>query len=180
LLNWWKLADTPNLGVDVNKQRGQGLSSFTRKSDFWAGLALAALGAYIVSKAARWSYMAEDGPGAGFFPLWYGGAMVVISLLLVLGTVLKHDPAAKVKQLQWAEMRRAMTCWLALAVCVASLKYVGFVVAFASLTWFIIAVMFRRPKVMALCFAIGGALGFYAIFSWGLDLQLPAGLWLNK
>ena len=57
------------------------MSSFTRKSDFWAGLALAALGTYIVSKAAGWSYMAEDGPGAGFFPLWYGGAMVVISTI---------------------------------------------------------------------------------------------------
>jgi len=156
------------------------VTSFTRKSDFWAGLALAALGVYIVSKAARWTYMAEDGPGAGFFPLWYGGAMVVISLLLVMGAVLKHDPAAKVKQLQWAEMRRAITCWLALAACVAALKYVGFVVAFGLLTWFIIAVMFRRPKLLALGFAIAGALGFYVIFSWGLDLQLPTGLWLNK
>jgi len=155
------------------------LSSFTRKSDFWAGLALAALGTYIVSKALGWTYMSEEGPGAGFFPLWYGTAMVVISLLLVLGAVLKHDPAAQVKQIQWGELRRAMTCWVALAACVAALKYVGFIVAFALLTWFIIAVMFHRPAIKALMFSVGGALGFYLIFNWALDLQLPTGSWLN-
>jgi hypothetical protein len=100
--------------------------------------------------------------------------MLVLSLALVAGAVLKHDPRSQ-KVLRWSELRRAMTCWAALAVCVAILKYVGFMIAFGLLTWFIIAIMFKRPQKMALAYAIGGAVGFYALFSWALELQLPIG-----
>jgi len=48
------------------------------------------------------------------------------------------------------------------------------------LTWFIIAIMFKRPHKEALAYAIGGALGFYALFSLGLDLQLPVGTVFTK
>lgn len=150
------------------------MNTFTRKGDFWAGLALAALGVYIVSQAWGWNYMTEEGPGPGFFPLWYGTVMVLLSLALVAGTVLKDDPKRQ-KVLRWSELRRAMTCWVALAVCVAIIKYVGFMIAFGLLTWFIIAIMFKRPQKVALAYAIGGAVGFYALFSWALELQLPIG-----
>lgn len=151
------------------------MNSFTRKGDFWAGLALAALGIFIVTQAWGWSYMTEDGPGPGFFPLWYGTVMVVLSLLLTAGTVLKHNPKRSTKVIRWTELRRAMTCWAALAVCVAIIKFVGFIIAFGLLAWFIIAIMFKRPQVEALAYAVGGAVGFYALFSWALDLPLPIG-----
>jgi putative tricarboxylic transport membrane protein len=151
------------------------MNTFLRKGDFWSGLALAALGIYIMSQAWGWTYLAEDGPGAGFFPRWYGAIMLVVSLFLVAATVLEKGPKAVPKPLQWAELRRAMACWAALALCVALLKYAGFMLAFGLLTWFIIAIMFRRSQREALAYAIGGAVGFYALFSWGLDLQLPVG-----
>lgn len=151
------------------------MNSFTRKGDFWAGLALAGLGIFIVMQAWGWNYMTEEGPGPGFFPLWYGAVMVVLSLLLTAGTVLKHDPKGKHKVMRWDEMRRAMTCWAALAVCVAIIKFVGFMIAFGLLTWFIVAIMFRRSQKEALAYAVGGAVGFYALFSWALELQLPVG-----
>ena len=151
------------------------MNAWARKGDFWAGLALAGLGFYIVGQAWGWTYMGEDGPGPGFFPMWYGVAMAVLSLLLLAGAVLKQDTGARRKVLRWGELRRALTCWLALALCVALLKLIGFVVAFALLTWFIIGVMFGRPHKEALAYGIGGSVGFYALFSWGLQLQLPVG-----
>ncbi len=151
------------------------MNAFIRKGDFWSGLALAGLGIYIMSQAWGWNYMGEDGPGAGFFPRWYGGIMLVVSLFLVAGAVLKADPKATQKPFQWRELSRAMACWIALAICVAILKYVGFMMAFGLLTWFIIAIMFRRSQREALAYAVGGAVGFYALFSWWLELQLPVG-----
>ncbi len=151
------------------------MNAFIRKGDFWSGLALAGLGIYIMSQAWGWNYMGEDGPGAGFFPRWYGGIMLVVSLFLVAGAVLKTDPKATQKPFQWRELSRAMACWIALAICVAILKYVGFMMAFGLLTWFIIAIMFRRSQREALAYAVGGAVSFYALFSWGLELQLPVG-----
>ena len=80
------------------------MSAFIRKGDFWSGLVLVVLGAYIVKEAWSWEYLSVDGPGPGFFPLWYGGAMIVLSLLLVAGAVLKSDPAAPQRHVNWSEL----------------------------------------------------------------------------
>jgi len=148
--------------------------AFARRGDFWSGLALAALGTYIVSEARGWIYLGEDGPGPGFFPLWYGGAMIVLSLLLVAGTVLGNPVAGKAPS--WPELRRAMTCWAAFAACIALMKLVGFLVAFAALSWFIVAVMYRQSQRKAWALAIGGALLFHVLFSMVLEIQLPEGM----
>ena len=147
---------------------------FARASDFWSGLALAALGAYIVSQARGWTYMGEEGPGPGFFPLWYGGAMIVLSLALVAGAVLKRRAAAP--PLQMSELGRALACWAAFVACIALMHLIGFIAAYALLTWFVIAVMARRPQRVALPIAIGWALGFYALFTWALEVSLPPGI----
>src|SRR5262245_16206093 len=139
------------------------MNAFMRKGDFWSGIALAAFGAYIVSQARRWTYMGDEGPGPGFFPVWYGGAMVVLSLLLVAGTVLK--PGGEGRSLRWGEVGRALACWAAFAACIGLLKLLGFAIAFALLTWFIVAVMYRQPQRKAWLLAIGGALLFQLLFS---------------
>jgi putative tricarboxylic transport membrane protein len=147
---------------------------FARSGDFWSGLALAALGAYIVLCARGWDYMGEDGPGPGFFPMWYGGVMIVLSLLLVAGTVLKRRDAVPPPRM--ADLGRALLCWAAFVACIALMHLIGFIAAFALLTWFVVAVMARRPARVALPIAIGGALAFYALFTWALDVALPPGI----
>jgi len=144
-----------------------------RRADFWSGLALAVLGAYIVGAARQWEYLGPDGPGAGFFPLWYGVAMVVLSALLVARSI--TDSPTRPQGV--AGVRRALACWCALVVSVALLKIVGFIGSFALLTWFIVAVMFRQPQRRAWAIAVGGALAFYVLFSGLLGVTLPAGLW---
>ena len=147
---------------------------FARSGDFWSGLVLAALGAYIVVSARGWDYMGEDGPGPGFFPLWYGAAMIVLSLLLVAGAVVRRRAAAAPPRM--ADLGRALLCWAAFVACIALMRVTGFAVAFALLTWFVIAVMARRPQRVALPIAIGGAAAFHAIFAWALDVPLPPGI----
>ena len=142
--------------------------------DFWSGLALAALGTYIVASARGWTYMGEDGPGPGFFPLWYGSLMVVLSLWLVASAVLKRGPAGA--PIQWSELRRALTCWLAFVVAIALMPLWGFFVSFALLTWFIVAVLARKSQRIAIVLALGGTAAFYAVFALALDLGLPRGL----
>ena len=152
------------------------MSRLARNGDLWSGLALAALGTYIVSEARRWTYMGEDGPGAGFFPVWYGGVMVVLSLALVAGAVMRRPPAGAPEAMRWLDLGRALGCWAAFVACIALMKVVGFAIAFALLTWFIIAVMARRPQWIALTVAIVGAIAFYALFEMALDVSLPKGM----
>ena len=145
----------------------------SRSGDFWSGLALAALGTYIVASARAWPYVTEEGPGPGFFPMWYGTAMVILSLLLVAGAVFKRP--ADNGGIAWPEVSRAFTCWAAFVVAIAIMGLAGFMVSFALLTWFMVTVLARQPQRVALPIAIGGAVGFYVLFSWALDVALPTG-----
>ena len=136
-----------------------------RSGDFWSGLALAALGGYIVYTARGWEYLGPDGPGPGFFPLWYGLAMLVLSLVLVV--------KGEGESVSWKGAGRAFATWGALAVSVAVLKLVGFLISFAVLTFFVVAVMYRRPPAIAALVAIGVAAGFYLVFPLALGVALP-------
>ena len=149
------------------------MKPFLRSGDFWSGLALAALGTCVVVQARGWTYMNEEGPGAGFFPLWYGGVMVVLSLLLVASSVMKASNRAEVR---WKDVARALTCWAAFTVSVALMPVLGFAISFALLAWFIVKVMCGEGHGTALAVAIGFAALFYGLFELALDLSLPRGL----
>ena len=138
----------------------------SRSPDFWSGLALAALGGYIVYTAHGWEYLGQDGPGPGFFPLWYGIAMLVLSLVLVFSS-------KEGEKLDWRRIGRAFVAWAAFACAVALVKLAGFLVAFAALSFFIVAVMYRRPLATAALVAIGVAAGFYVVFPLTLGVALP-------
>jgi len=138
----------------------------TRSPDFWSGLALAALGGYIVTTARGWEYLGQDGPGPGFFPLWYGVAMLALSLLLIFSK--KEN-----QKIEWTGAGRAFAAWAAFALSVALIKLAGFLIAFKALTLFIVAVMYRRPPVVAALVAIGVAAGFYVVFPLALGVALP-------
>src|SRR5260221_2454609 len=126
----------------------------TRKSgDLWSGVALAALGLYIVFQARQWEYLSSDGPGAGFFPLWYGLAILGLSLLLIVSHF--RQASERGNATDWTRLGRAFSTWFALAVSVALFKPLGFVISFALLTSFIVAVMYRRPLGTAALVPVG-------------------------
>jgi len=139
-----------------------------RNADLWSGLALAVLAAYIVVQASGWDYTGPDGPGAGFFPLWYGIAMLVLSAALVASSLLRQPEAV-----DWRGAGRAAAVSAALAVAVALFKLVGFAIGFAALAFFIVSVMYRRPWPLAAAVAVGLAGGFYLVFPLLLGVNLP-------
>ena len=147
----------------------------TRSSgDLWSGIALALLGLFIVVQAWQWDYLGPEGPGAGFFPLWYGLAILALSLLLIASQLrrARGGPA----RVDWPRVRRALSAWLALAAAVALFKVLGFVASFALLTYFIVAAMYRKPAAVAALTAGAAGIGFYLVFDLALGLSLPAGV----
>src|SRR5258708_3868243 len=147
----------------------------TRKSgDLWSGVALAALGLYIVFQARQWEYLGPEGPGAGFFPLWYGLAILGLSLLLIVPHFRRGS--ARGKAIAWPRLGGAFPTWSAGGVSVALLKPLGFVISFALLPYFIVAVMYRRPLKTAALVALASAAGFYLVFDRALGVPLPAGV----
>jgi len=142
--------------------------------DLGSGLALAALGTYVIVQALQWDYLTPEGPGAGFFPLWYGIAMLALSAVLV-GSELRRR-SARGATINWRPVGRALSTWLALAASVALFKPLGFLVSFALLTYFIVAVMYRRPLKTAALVAAASAAGFFLVFQLALGVSLPVGV----
>jgi putative tricarboxylic transport membrane protein len=142
------------------------------RAEPWSGLALMALGVYVVAQSRHWPYYTADGPGAGFFPLWYGVAMLALSASLVASN-LRRAGAARV---DWRRVGRALSAWLALAASIAATKLLGFVVSFALLTFFVVAVMYRRPAKVAAAVAVACAAAFYLLFPVALGVSLPVGV----
>jgi len=138
-----------------------------RSADFWSGLALGGLGAYIIVTASRWEYLGPDGPGPGFFPLWYGIAMSALSLWLVFSSIRTQT------RIDWSDAPRALATWAAFAAMCAAFKLIGFLPAFALLTFFIVAVMYRRPLKVAAAVSVALSAGFYLVFPLALGVKLP-------
>ena len=145
------------------------------QGDFISGAVLTALGGYIISEALHWTYSGPEGPGPGFFPLWYGVAMVVLALALMLGCVLRGRRRGS-KETDWKGIGRALMTWAAFAGSLALLKTLGFFLALALLTLFIVSVMYSKPFKTALIAAVGSAAGFYLVFVLALNISLPAGI----
>jgi putative tricarboxylic transport membrane protein len=144
------------------------------RGDIVSGVVLAALGGFIVSEAAHWEYLGPDGPGPGFFPLWYGIAIIALALALMVTTVMQRA-RERDSEINWQEVKRAMGAWAALAVCVALLKVLGFLLAFGLFVFFLVAVMYRRPLGAALAISVAMAAGFYLLFPVALNVALPVG-----
>ena len=138
-----------------------------RSADFWSGLVLGGLGAYIIVAASRWEYLGQDGPGPGFFPLWYGIAMSALSLVLVVSS-LKTET-----RIDWSDAPRALAAWGAFAAMCAAFKLIGFLPAFAMLTFFLVAGMYRRPLKVAATVSAALTAGFYLLFPLALGVKLP-------
>jgi putative tricarboxylic transport membrane protein len=144
-----------------------------RNGDVLSGAVLAALGVYIVLQAHAWNYYSADGPGPGFFPTWYGLLMVVLALLLVVKALLRAEPA-KTKTTESGTVL-ALATWVAFAAAVALMGPLGFLLSFALFTFFLVAVVFRRPLVTAVVTAIGTAVAFHLAFVVALGVELPTG-----
>lgn len=150
--------------------------SRSRGGDIVSGAVLAGLGVYIVLEARQWDFLGADGPGPGFFPLCYGVAMIALALVLIAGSSFEKAQPAYRQGANWSGLGRALGTWAALAVSIALLKILGFLVSFALLTLLVVVVMYRRPLVTGLSIALGSSVGFYLLFPLALNVSLPTGV----
>lgn len=145
------------------------------KSELVAAGLLIALGIMIVQQARRWVYLTPDGPGPGFFPLWIGYLMIVLAAVVGLRHVYAVWRRQPVERANWKGSARVLIGWAGLAISIALLKPLGFVLSFLLLVFFLVMVIFQRSFVAALSVGVGASLGFWLLFVKLLQVQLPAG-----
>jgi putative tricarboxylic transport membrane protein len=134
---------------------------------------LVGLGVYVVMQARQWTYSGPEGPGPGFFPIWYGIGIIGLALLLIAKNLLGRTEGERPK---WTGTVRSLAVWLVLAITVALMQVIGFFLGLALLTFFICFVMYRRRVIVALIASAAVAAGFL-IFPLALGVSLPTGIW---
>ena len=150
------------------------MASRLKDGEIYAGLALAGLGTFIAAEASKWSYYSPDGPGPGFFPLWYGLLILALSLLLIVGRIVRPLEAPD-RPTDWLGVARALGTWAALVAAIAAMKPAGFLISFTCLTFLLVLVVFRKSILLALITAVALSAGFYLLFKLALGVDLPAG-----
>ncbi len=140
-----------------------------------SGAFLAALGVFILMEARKWSYSTPEGPGPGFFPTWYGIAIIVLSLAVVVKALVKPEKRDADHGVDRMGTFRALSTWAAFAGAVALLEPLGFVLTLVLLTFFVVAVIFRRSLATAATTAVAVAAAFYVTFPLALNVALPVG-----
>jgi hypothetical protein len=101
--------------------------------------------------------------------------MIALSLVMVAQKIRRGAPARD-GAIDWRAAGRGLGTWAAFTLSVALYKPLGFTVSFALLTCFIVAVVFRRPLLVAVLTAAGIAAAFHLTFAVALDVALPTGL----
>jgi len=143
-----------------------------------AGLLLTALGAFILQQSLHWEILGRNGPGVGFFPLAYGSLIVVLSLVLVIKSLRAGRRAGGQAPEQSAgKVFAAVSVWVAFAVSVALMKFIGFYVALGLLVMFMTRFIFSRSPRFALLSGVLVPLTFFVVFGLLLKVQLPVGIW---
>jgi putative tricarboxylic transport membrane protein len=152
--------------------------SMTRdKGNLIAAAALAAFGIYVISRAIKLPYVADVGPGPGFFPLWLGIGLVVFAAVLMYGSCRSSAHETASESQSWKLIARSLGGWLAVMVAIALLGKIGFGLSFIILTIFLVVALERRPVWLAVGVAVGLAVVFHAIFVVALDVSLPKAVW---
>ena len=139
--------------------------------DVISGAVLTGLGIYVVVEARHWDYLAPEGPGPGFFPVWYGVALIALAIVVMV-SAWRRAPGER-EPIRWSEVRRALGAWAAFALSIGLLKVLGFLASFALLTFFVVCVMYRRPIGHGIAAAAAGSLIFYLLFPFALNVALP-------
>lgn len=144
------------------------------RGDVISGAVLAALGVLIVVEAKQLEYFGADGPGPGFFPIWYGLVMVVLSVVLIGSSLLgRTEPGNPV---EWRAVGNALMAWAALVACIALFEVLGFLASFALFTLIVVGWIYGKPWTVALAVAAGCAVSFYLVFPLMLGVALPVGV----
>ncbi len=130
------------------------------------------LGAVVLREGLAMPYMQGYSPGPGFFPIWMGVALMLISALLFLSTRRPNRPFIESS----SGFRKLLMVFIAFVVYGFALDYLGLLVGLALLLAFLLGYVERSSWRSTVAVALLGSLGSYLIFEVWLGVQLPVGI----
>lgn len=144
-----------------------------RRADQIGGLLLLVFGVWYGGLAwLRYPYWSDTGPGTGFFPLWLGGTMTALALLLLARATRQREPGPA--WLPPPDGRRRLVAILVVTVLfVAGLKLVGMILGTVLFLVVVLRLIEGYRWRTALAIAVGTAAANYLVFTYWLAVPFP-------
>jgi hypothetical protein len=133
-----------------------------------------ALGLLMAFDASRMRYYSSLGPGPGFFPLWLGGALALVSFLWLVQV--RRAPAQPGIANVWpgrGGMLRIAGVLGSLAFVAITIDLIGFRLSMFAMLGFLLLTLGHQRRLVALAVAVAGSFGAYYVFSTWLGVSLP-------
>lgn len=136
---------------------------------FWV-----AVGILVCYGATRLGLGSVTEPGAGFIFFWSGLILVILSLMVVAGSLRNTEEiAGETTEMNWVKVALVL---LSLVLYAFFLERLGFVLVTFLLLSFLLGWIERTNWVRSLGVATAAALGSFAIFELWLKIRLPKGI----
>jgi hypothetical protein len=147
-----------------------------RRADRIGAVLLLVFGVWYAAIALRnYPYWSATGPGAGFFPVWLGVAMVVLAALLLVRAARERDPGPA-----WVPRGRGAIRFLSVlgasVALVAFMPWLGMALGTALFLVAILRLLEGHSWTAAIGIAGGAAAVNWAVFTWWLRVPFPAGV----
>lgn len=149
-----------------------------KKSDQWSGLFLLILAIFMCWGSLGLPYGSIHNPGPGFFPLWLGVILGLMSIGLLVTITLQKETAMSVREILAEEIR-----WKEVLLVIISLVLYGVLIDYIGyllVTFLLMALLLRsvepQPWMAVVGWALGGTLGSYLVFEVWMKLRLPRGI----
>lgn len=152
-----------------------------RRANQITGIAGLALAVYIIRAASDMTYTVEYSPGAGFFPLWLGIILAVLSGALFLQATVPSSKSLIRREGSFLPdkegMKRTLLFFAVFALCIVLMGKLGFLITSFSFTLVFLVAVEKYGWVKGLVTSFCMAAVLYFLFDVALQVPLPKGLW---
>lgn len=139
-----------------------------------AALCFIIFSALVIRGSLDLEYYTKLGPGAGFFPLWLGVAMGVLSLVWLVHLFRRTGKSPKTASFpNRSGIIRILAIIASLVAAALVMNLLGFQVAMFLLLIFLLLVLGKQSIWLTVIIALAGSVGVYRVFVAYLDVQLP-------
>jgi putative tricarboxylic transport membrane protein len=148
-----------------------------RRCNQVVGVLLLIFSIWIITVSRNLVYTVEFSPGAGFFPIWLGISLLILSLILLLkSTILKFD-ISEVNPLPGrVAILRIMLILGSLLISIVLFEPLGFLITMFFLVAFLLIVLEKYRWYTGALISVLMVSAVYGLFKIWLNVNLPPGL----
>ena len=137
----------------------------------WVGLVFLAFSGTLFWQALSYDYYSTIGPGPGLLPMWLSGTLILLSVAYMIDSV-RNDPIDLKSMLPRGKgLRKVLALFVALALFLTVVKYLGYVIASSVMLFILFAFEYKWYWAGSISLAV--TLVVFYVFKSLLNVPLP-------